>query len=266
MRAGPRNRNAWRDQAYDFLDYYYDRDHQPEREEHYEKMNTTTKRPYRKPGPKYTIPKPPPRKNVAQPLYKPMNLTLQNNQLTTEMKTTFAADTLSVNNSGTMITLLDNLVRGDGVVDNFIGGAINPTAIKLRYNVANTIPSAITTARLRQIVFQWFDAAVPVTLGVLETTSVLSPVSWTNRPNIKILSDRLLMGNVTVSGANYIFPDVNDGVLYIKGKNLMPISFPRGSVIPQKGGLYMLVISDTDHTVPSNLAYDYYVEVDFTDK
>ncbi len=97
--------------------------------------------------------------------------------------------TANATSTGTITSLLANLVRGDAGKDNFGGNQITPSGITLRYFI--TTNQTFNTVRV--ILLQWFDAATPVLAGILENASLgsalVSPTLITNKQYIKILHD-----------------------------------------------------------------------------
>jgi hypothetical protein len=178
-----------------------------------------------------------------------------------EYKVTDSAGVGSVSNTGTMASLTNSLIRGTDYLNQFEGGRILPEGIQIRYEwtMGSLAGVGDGTNVCRVIIFQWMDSIVPTVAGILQTVNPLSAVLLTNRSNIIVLHDRL------VSLKQYA-PNGNDAQCvqaYVKGKRMVPMEFPSGAVIPQKGGLYALFLSDSTVAPAPNL--DFYFRVTFTD-
>lgn len=181
-----------------------------------------------------------------------------NNTPYTEYKVTDVAGGGGVDTSGTMVDLLSSLSRGDSPLNQFDGGRINPQGIQVR--LSGVVGDA--TNILRVLVFQWFDAVAPVPLGVLSASSPLAPLFLDNRENIKVLHDGIYKATQAYSGGAGLF-DFPNKVIYIKSKRLEAVQFKATTAVPQKGGLYMLLLSDS--SVPSNPQINYHVRTTFVD-
>lgn len=207
------------------------------------------------------------RKRVTKDsIYKPMALTLHNNQLTTDMRITLLTTDLRVDYTGQSFSLLQNLSRGDNPVNQFQGGRIDPKYLRFRWNAIQT-HNTQTTGQLRMIIFQWFDSTVPAPSGLLQTLDPRSTLFWDNRPNIQVLYDNYMIAQAQTSPANdYVFfdPKGKQNTVYIKGKKLSPVEFPRSSTIPHRGDLRCLLISD-DTVGVTYLNFAAYFEVGFTE-
>lgn len=173
-----------------------------------------------------------------------------------DYKVTDSSYAVGIDYTGEIISLIGNLTRGDDYKNNFSGGRITPVGLEARYNVSVADSSNI----VRVMIFQWFDKTTPTTATVLETVgstyAVHSAKFLTNRDNIKILSDKCY----AMDTYNTVVVDK----VYIKGKKLTNIEFPTGAVTAQKGGLYMLFVSDS--AAAANPGIDLYTRITFTDK
>lgn len=165
----------------------------------------------------------------------------------------------NVSAAGTVVDLLASLVRGTDSLNNFIGQKINPVGIQMRIQ---GIGSDITNF-MRVLIFQWFDSVAPAPLGILQTlASYNSAIAVTNKENITVLYDRIFKSQLAFVASTSVF-DMPTKTIYIPGGNMLPIEFKTGAVGAQKGGLYMLVLSDS--VAPLHPSVDYYSRVTFTD-
>jgi hypothetical protein len=166
----------------------------------------------------------------------------------------------NVTSSGTVVNLLASLTRGDDYLNNFLGNKINPAGIQVRYQFRVGDPSNI----MRVIIFQWMDSTTPAVSGILQTpTTNLSALLATNKTNINVLHDRVYSGSETYAGALSYMETVPSKTIYIKGKNIYPVEFQAGANTVQKGGLYMLLISDSG-AAPTPTA-SWYIRTTFAD-
>lgn len=163
--------------------------------------------------------------------------------------------------SGHLISLTQNLVRGDASINNCTGTLIKPKLIHFNYTISVSATGTYNTVRV--LVFRWKDAALPVPSGILAVTgSAYAPLSelyWVNHRKIKILYDKM-----------HELYDRGGGVSAVTAKATIN---PGGSSIqlpatgsgtqPQMDGIYMLAISD-DSLTP-NPVVDYFARVMFTD-
>lgn len=156
------------------------------------------------------------------------------------------------NTTGTVSSLLANLVRGDNGFNNFQGNEVTPQGLLVKYY--------IHTSQVRNVVrvmlIQWFDDVVPVPLGILQniTTGLgpLSATSVTNKRYIKVLYDMTHQFAPTAGGDTTVVGEgVTDPVtVYIPGKRMKNIRYQSTSNTVQDGCLYLLHISD-DLAAPS---------------
>lgn len=167
--------------------------------------------------------------------------------------------------NGTVYNLLNNMARGDGSVDNFEGAHISPKTIHARVQLA----AYDATNIFRLILFQWSDSSTPVTSGVLDPALVgtaYAPVgyrNWTNRHVYKILVDRTiqLQNTAYLTGGN---GNVITFDMFYKGKKLRNVYYASASATIQKGGLYLLCVSDS--SVAQHPGITFTCETVFTDE
>lgn len=159
-----------------------------------------------------------------------------------------------VSTSGVVFDLLSNLSPGVGGKDAFIGQKINPVGLNLNWSVI----LGDNTNLMRLILFQWFDASTPVPSGVLQG-NCLSTVNLVNRENIKVLRDELVsMALMATGGYNQAC-----GKFYVKSKKMIPAQYNVDLSKFQKGGLYLLVISDS--VITPNPTVSFYSRCTFLD-
>lgn len=175
------------------------------------------------------------------------------------------ANATNVQTGGSITSLFSNLVRGDAGINNFDGNIITPQAITMKYN----IHTSVLRNAVRVMLFQWFDSAVPVISGVLQTNAAiaatLSPVLVTNKSYIKVLYDRTHCLAPTAGGDTTVIGEgVTDTItVYIPGKRLRKVRYNSTTNVVQEGQLYLLLISD-DAAIPSP-QINYYCRVTFSD-
>lgn len=160
------------------------------------------------------------------------------------------------------------LTRGSDYFNNFIGQNLDIAGIQLRYEVVGCSDTAFVIGAdenntTRVMLFQWMDSTTPTPSGVLQSLDTLAPVFATNRENINVLSDKIYATYVqtqTSSASNS-----NNFVVkkYIKGFKCAPVQMDTGSATYQKGGLYLLVI--TDSAAVPHPQFRFYCRTTFTD-
>lgn len=171
----------------------------------------------------------------------------------------------SVSSTGTITSLLGNLVRGDAGLDNFQGNEIKPQALLFQYYLT----TQQTYNSMRVMIIQWFDAGTPVLSGILQntTTSIatISPTLVTNKRYIKVLYDKTHIlaptagGDATVLGYGTAEPVK----VYIPGKRLRAVKYNSSNNTVQDGNLYVIAVSDD--SVPSYPGIWWYSRVTFSD-
>lgn len=173
--------------------------------------------------------------------------------------------TTNVTSTGTVTSLLANLVRGDAGINTFDGNMITPQAITLKYfTVINQVYNSV-----RLIVFQWFDSSTPAPSGILESTATtlgtLSPILVTNKSFIKVLHDQTHILAPTAYDAGTVAGyGLQDCItVYIPGKRLKPIRYNSTTNVVQDGNLYVLAISDDSLTAYPTMSL--YSRVTFQD-
>lgn len=191
-------------------------------------------------------------------------LYLSRRRNTTELKAVqYEALGQSITNSGTIFNLQTTLTRGTSGLNNFLGNEILPTSLRLNINCAASptisLPADIFNF-IRFIIFQWDDNNSPTVGNILATSNVTSQYLWSSRPHLRILSDQKVAFQqpdpALSSDTEYLY-------VYVKGKKMEPISFPSATLIPQKGGLWMLAISDSAVTPAPVLSFS--SQITFTD-
>lgn len=184
----------------------------------------------------------------------------------TDFKITDASTvSANVSSSGTIQSLLTNLVRGDNAKDNFQGSIIKPQGLYMKYNLHTN--QEYNSCRV--LVFQWFDSGTPAVTGVLETNATnlgtLSPKLWTNSEFIKVLYDKHVIISPSAGGDSTV---IGQGVfcdtLYIPGRRLRRVKYNSTTNVIQDGNIYVLFISDDSLT--SYPVINYYSRVTFADQ
>lgn len=174
----------------------------------------------------------------------------------------------NVTSTGTMYNLYTNLVRGDAGVNAFDGNILRPQAITMKYFMHTSQVRNV----VRVILFQWFDSAVPVASGILQTNATgvacVSPILVTNKSYIKVLYDKAHQFAPTAVGGTQGDTIYGEGVtdpvtVYIPGKRLRPTRYNSTTNVVQEGNLYCLLISD-DAVTPSP-QITLYTRVTFSD-
>lgn len=162
----------------------------------------------------------------------------------------------TIDYSGTTYDLLENLARGDNPVNGFLGSKITPKSIRIRGSVH--IADSYNVFRI--MVIQWKDSGAPVPSGIINNTGTISaPYGsryWTNKKNIKVLADRLII----LDGVQASVQTVD---IYVGPQKLTDIWFQTASNTAQSGGLYMLAISDS--STSAHPFFTWVSEVVFTD-
>lgn len=171
----------------------------------------------------------------------------------------------NISSTGTITSLLANLIRGDAGKDNFGGNIVTPQAITIRYFWT----SQQTYNAVRFMVFQWFDSGTPAVTGVIEsnatTTGTLSPVLITNKQFIKVLYDETHVIAPTAGGdATPIGYGASPAIkIYIPGKRLKQVRYNSTTNVVQDGNLFCLAISDD--SLPNYPQVSWYSRVTFSD-
>jgi hypothetical protein len=158
-----------------------------------------------------------------------------------EVKHAIASGSAGISRNGTIVSVTENLVRGDSSVDQATGTIIKPTYFRFSAN-ANTDQ---TFSTMRVMLFQWKDASFPAPSGIVNFTGTdrapHGPVYWVNFRKIRILHDEVVALKLrNASGQDNLI------IKFSLNLSLEPIQLPltgAGSV-PQMNGLYLLFISD----------------------
>lgn len=165
----------------------------------------------------------------------------------------------SVLYTGTVVSVTNNLVRGDASVNECTGILIKPKKLTLRCTWSTATPYNA----IRMILFRWADSSTPLGSGVLQTASnayaPLSPINWVNHRKITVLYDHLdhLYDHGSAISARTFAVSVNPGKVPIQ----LPLS--GAGAVPQMDGLYLLLVSD-DLIAPSPTV-DVYMALEYTD-
>lgn len=170
-----------------------------------------------------------------------------------------AAASAAIDNTGGVVNLLNNLQRGDSYVNRFQGKTIKPTGVTLRYTMrANGDASNI----MRVLCFQWLKDGTPTVSTVIQTAGTwLAGVNMDNKQYINVLSDKVWCLNDQYQNSYSQYG--TEKAIYIKGKKIFPVEFASATDTVIKGGIYMLLISDSG--TASHPLITYYTRVMFAD-
>lgn len=161
----------------------------------------------------------------------------------------------TVDYSGTVYNLLENLTRGDSSVNQFDGSSINARSIRIR----GAMYPADSTNLMRIMVFQWRDSGIPVPSGLINNTgTIAAPFGsrfWTNKKNIKVLVDQLHHVDT--------YHPVQPIDIFIPGFKLRQTWFQSATDQAQNNGLFMLAVSDS--STVSHPAFTWVSEIVYTD-
>lgn len=153
----------------------------------------------------------------------------------------------NVDFSGTVYNLLTNMSRGDNARNNYEGSHIQIKNIHVRGQVACADLSNV----VRIIIFQWMDDTSPLVTSVLDNTGIIGTVNapyasrnWSNRPLFRIFRDEMiqLQANTNITGGNGPVRIID---YFIKSNKLMRTYYAATSNVIQKGGIWMIVVSDS---------------------
>lgn len=179
----------------------------------------------------------------------------------------------SITSTGTILNLQANLVTGTGYKDNYIGRKVTPIGLSVRFDLAGAQSNVFAGADLnnfsRLLVFQWMDNTTPTVATVLETivggAIVLSPILMANYNNIQVLVDKTFPTWVTYydSSSGYSASNGYNEVRYVKGKKMVPLEFTTSTVVPVKGSIWALLVSDS--AIAPSPAYTLYTRLTFLD-
>lgn len=194
--------------------------------------------------PKYTVRRKqyPKRDSYAKKIYK---MEKKVNKMSKRMEVKFASLQFdnTVNNSGTVTSLLNAITQGTSDSNQRVGDKIR---IK-RFSVNHSITENVGVGNFGPIygrLILFVDKEVNLTLAsdiLTNTGSVLAPLGlyqWDNSINYKILKDKKFALNTT-TGATRI------GSFKVNFKNDLPVQFDAGTSALIRNDVKMLVISDT---------------------
>ena len=80
----------------------------------------------------------------------------------------------AVSNSGTIISMLPRLTKGDGALNQYSGEFIDWRWLRLR--VINRVAATDSVDSIRTILFQWDDSVAPTVGNVIDISGVLNPL------------------------------------------------------------------------------------------
>lgn len=153
--------------------------------------------------------------------------------------------------NGSVVTLWDSpagvaITQGAGE-QQYVGAIIKPTYLMMRFSAASGTAGDPTNI-MRVIILQDVLTGVPTGANVLEVVGVarapLSPLDLDFDKSFRVLLDRTFTLN-TVS------EPVKAMKFKIGMRQLRPISFSDAAGTYERGGIYMLVISDSSVAAPS---------------
>jgi len=169
-----------------------------------------------------------------------------------------------VSSSATFQSVFTSLVRGDAGINNFQGNSIQPLYLQVDY-YWNT-NQVFSNCRL--MVFQWFDATVPVLSGIVQNAATgvgtISPTLITNKPYLKVLhDDKFIMAPTAGDGSTSIGNGIHQGSCFIPTRKLKQVRFNSSTNFVQDGNIYVMVVSDD--IVATFPAVTFYTRLAFTD-
>lgn len=148
----------------------------------------------------------------------------------------------SVSNSGTIISMLQRLTKGDSAVNQYSGEFVDWVWARLR--VINRVEGTTDKVdSIRTILFQWDDSVAPTVGNVIDLSNgvepIVAPYRWGNRRICKILSDQTV---------TCVSDQSNDHVVtkvFIPGSRIRKSWFGQADTPPVKGGIYVLQVTDS---------------------
>jgi len=180
-----------------------------------------------------------------------------------EPKVTRVSFGAQVSASGTIFSLTQNLVQGDGPLDNYTGQTIKPISVRLRVSVS----SDQSFNQCRFTLFRWLDASAPAPNGVYDSTgggwAPHSNILWVNRKKIIVLKDRFFHLLATSGTSAYGVNSFDISLNLENNYGLMTLPTGTSGATPQMNGLYLAMI--TDDLVPSQPAFVVRTELIYSD-
>lgn len=160
----------------------------------------------------------------------------------------------AISSGGSIFDLYTAMAPGTGYISTFVGAKVNPVGVNVNWECV----CADNTNIMRLVLFQWMDSSVPVPSGILQGNA-LSTVNVTNRENIRVLRDELV---------SMALPDatgfaIASGKWYVPSRKMVPSQYNSGLAIFQKGGLYLLCMSDSG--IIAHPTVSFYTRVTFLD-
>lgn len=170
----------------------------------------------------------------------------------------------NITSSGTVLSLLSNLTRGDLGVNNYSGNTLVPIGVTVNFGIQTNQ----NYNYVRVMIFQWLDSLVPVVTGVLASTVTgigpFANILVTNRKEIRVLSDNIMSVAPTAGGDNTV---LGNGTItrkvFIPGSKLEKVRMNSSTDACQHGNICMLFISDDVLTTYPQLSW--YSRVSFSD-
>jgi len=165
--------------------------------------------------------------------------------------------------TGSTVSVLDVMNRGDGSVNFFEGEKINPLRWTVRYTmeaygVLESASESWTIGRL--LLVQWLaQGSAPSVGNILDTTipSALAPMAykkWEGRKKYKILADTgpISLNLQTAGGGGNGY--VKSGQLFVPGSKLSEVYFD-DLTGREKGDLCVVMVSDSTTSPGINFAW-----------
>lgn len=199
-----------------------------------------------------------------QPYNARITSSLNRTSRTAEYKVTDYGVTGTVNSTGSVLTPLINLTRGNDYFNNFIGQRIMPVGFRFRYTWSMGPVAGVGdgTNVCRVIIFQWLDAGTPTIAQITQNSTVLSPTLLSNRDKINVLHDHVTtLAQYAGSALGYDCKAV-DG--YVKGRRMVPTEYTTGLVATvNKGNIFVMAL--TDSAIPPAPSLNLYTRLTFND-
>jgi len=170
--------------------------------------------------------------------------------------------------AATIQSLTAFMVHGNGTLNGYVGGSIDPQSIQLRVATSAGESSSIipigpdTSNNVRVIIFQWLGDSVPTGPDLFQSAgagSTYSPWNISNIDKINVLMDRTYGHYLTVFQDNAVTTSVSGthsvDKVYIPGRKLAPISFNSGGTAVTGNDVYICHVSDSSASPHPQVSY-----------
>lgn len=170
----------------------------------------------------------------------------------------------SVDWSGYIWNISDNLTRGDSPVNQFEGSSIQPLDLTLNWYCTNY---GDQVQLMRLVVFQYAANDNPTVGGVLDSTLLSTAVApltgyrWENRPLVHVLCDKMI--RLVGDTSNRTSQTTQSGRVFISGKKLRKMYMSATAPNSQSNGLHMIILSDSG--AAPHPQFQAYTQYTFTD-